>query len=36
MKIQMFTILFKAEPDTGDIKELNLVAIKHMTVVTVA
>jgi hypothetical protein len=31
-KMQMFAILDKANPDTGNIRGLNLVAVKHTTV----
>jgi hypothetical protein len=30
--MQMFVTLDKANADTGDIKGLNLMAVKHMTV----
>jgi hypothetical protein len=32
MKIQMFAILDKANPDTSNITDLNLAAVKHTTV----
>jgi hypothetical protein len=31
MKIKMFATLDKARPDTGNIRGLNLVAVKHAT-----
>jgi hypothetical protein len=31
-KIQIFTTLEKANPDTGNIRGLNLAAVKHTTV----
>jgi hypothetical protein len=32
MKMQSFVTLDKAIPDTGNIRGLNLAAVKHMTV----
>jgi hypothetical protein len=32
MKMQMFATLDKANPDTGNIRGLNLAAVKHTTV----
>jgi hypothetical protein len=32
MKMQMFAILDKANSDTGNIRGLNLAAVKHRTV----
>jgi hypothetical protein len=32
MKMQMFATLDKANPDTGNIRSLNLAAVKHTTV----
>jgi hypothetical protein len=32
MKMQMFATLDKANPDTGNIKGLNLAAVKHTTI----
>jgi hypothetical protein len=32
MKVQMFATLDKASPDTGNIRGLNLAAVKHTTV----
>jgi hypothetical protein len=31
-KMQRFAILDKAKPDTGNIRDLNLAAVKHTTV----
>jgi hypothetical protein len=31
MKMQMFTTLDEANPDTGNIRGLNLAAVKHTT-----
>jgi hypothetical protein len=32
MKMEMFAALAKAKPDTGNIRGLNLAAVKHATV----
>jgi hypothetical protein len=32
MKMKMFAKLDKARPETGNIRDLNLAAVKHMTV----
>jgi hypothetical protein len=32
MKMQMFATMDKANPDTGNIRGLNLAAVKHTTV----
>jgi hypothetical protein len=32
MKMQMFTTLGKTRPETGNIRGLNLVTVKHTTV----
>jgi hypothetical protein len=32
MKMQMFATLDKANPDTGNIRGINLAAVKHTTV----
>jgi hypothetical protein len=32
MKMKMFATLDKANPDTGNIRGLNLAAVKHATV----
>jgi hypothetical protein len=32
MKMQMFATLDKANPDTGNIRGLNLAAVKHTNV----
>jgi hypothetical protein len=32
MKMQMFAALDKANPDTGNMRDLNLAAVKHTTV----